>query len=1041
MNRRSVFTVRLCLLLILALTVVGLSVQAFEAPEQRTALQSKQFFERELYISSTHEKLDVTALRQLVGDTTVDDFLEANGPAFRFFMDPRSGTMSNVIGRVPLIPGTGAGNERTLASLSAELGRPVTEVDAQVVTEVVHGFIVRNAGVIGIDPSQLGASRTTQVTETLWQVSIPQQVNGVPVRHGRTLATLNHGNLVLLGTETWGNAVIDTMPAITGEQAVTAGFIYVGGMDPQDAIWREPTLEIVPIAPPQYQSGDAYVGPVGSGYGHRLVWTFGFRRVPDFEKWEILVDAHTGDVIAMQDTNHYATEEIVGGIYPLTSTEICPNNETCGTMQTDHPMPWADTGQSFPDNFTNSHGLFEYTAGNTSTQLDGLYMRIDDNCGNIQESTDEGTLDLGGVNGEHDCDSSGDSPGNTASSRSCFYELNKLAEAARGYLPGNSWLTEQLTANVNINSTCNAGWNGNSVNFFKSGGGCRNTGEIAAVFDHEWGHGLDDNDANGNISNSGEAYADIVAIYRLHASCVGFGFRHTSDQGCGETSDGTGFNDNESQHGTHCVTDCSGVRDTDWMKHEDQNPDTPQNFVCDHCFNGSGPCGRQTHCSAAPTRQAAWDFVARDLRVPPYDYNDDMAFIVGNKIFYHGSGNVGAWHACSCPNSSNGCGAANGYMQWLAADDDNGNLDDGTPHMPALYAAFNRHNIACDDPAPQAGGCAGGPTQAPSVTASSTIEAVTVEWSAVPNAFEYRVFRTEGYAGCDFGKALIATVAGTSYTDPGLAREREYSYVVQAVGSTGECYGITSECITIAAGGANLAVHGYLLDDTCNGVGLGGGNGSAEPGEDVVMTLSLRNVGSGSSSGISAQLIPQTPGVTLTQGSTTFPDLGVGESAFNNGTPFSFTVDDDLPCGALLHFDLETTANEGSWTNLVQVSLSADFTGNCAECEVVAPGLISGLTWSDRDSMDWTPATGASYYHLYRGFSIHLPNLLDESDDSCHRLTTVDPATGPILSEPPPLFGVFYWYLVVPGNGSGDGSAGNATAGPRVRDGDFECVQ
>ena len=150
------------------------------------------------------------------------------------------------------------------------------------------------------------------------------------------------------------------------------------------------------------------------------------------------------------------------------------------------------------------------------------------------------------------------------------------------------------------------------------------------------------------------------------------------------------------------------MRDADWDKHEDHTPDTPQNFNCVHCDSGSGPCGKQVHCDAAPSRQAAWDFVARDLRAPPFNYDANTAFIVGNKLFYQGSGNIGAWHACTCPDTSNGCGATNAYMQWLAADDDNGDLADGTPHMTALYAAFSRHNIACDTPVPLDGGCAGG---------------------------------------------------------------------------------------------------------------------------------------------------------------------------------------------------------------------------------------------------------------------------------------------------------------------------------------------
>ena len=96
----------------------------------------------------------------------------------------------------------------------------------------------------------------------------------------------------------------------------------------------------------------------------------------------------------------------------------------------------------------------------------------------------------------------------------------------------------------------------------------------------------------------------------------------------------------------------------------------------------------------------------------PFSLDSQTAFIVGNKLFYQGSGNIGAWHACTCGSTSSGCGATNGYMQWITADDDNGNLNDGTPHMTAIFNAFNRHGIACATPAAQNSGCAGGPTAA-----------------------------------------------------------------------------------------------------------------------------------------------------------------------------------------------------------------------------------------------------------------------------------------------------------------------------------------
>jgi hypothetical protein len=52
-------------------------------------------------------------------------------------------------------------------------------------------------------------------------------------------------------------------------------------------------------------------------------------------------------------------------------------------------------------------------------------------------------------------------------------------DIARKHLPGNSWVRSQLSANVNINENCNAFWNGNSINFYNSGGGCSNLGEIS----------------------------------------------------------------------------------------------------------------------------------------------------------------------------------------------------------------------------------------------------------------------------------------------------------------------------------------------------------------------------------------------------------------------------------------------------------------------------------------------------------------------------------------------------------------------------------
>ena len=104
------------------------------------------------------------------------------------------------------------------------------------------------------------------------------------------------------------------------------------------------------------------------------------------------------------------------------------------------------------------------------------------------------------------------------------------------------------------------------MNFFRSalGQGCRNTGEIAAIFDHEWGHGVDNNGVNPSIANPGEAIADMYAMLRLDVSCIGRGF-FTTDM-CGGYGDGC--------IGTPATGGCTGVRDIDYAQHRCDTPHT-----------------------------------------------------------------------------------------------------------------------------------------------------------------------------------------------------------------------------------------------------------------------------------------------------------------------------------------------------------------------------------------------------------------------------------------------------------------------------------
>jgi fibronectin type 3 domain-containing protein len=492
--------------------------------------------------------------------------------------------------------------------------------------------------------------------------------------------------------------------------------------------------------------------------------------------WIGMVDAHTGKIHVLYDENKYA--QVKGGVYPESDDLICPS----GCEQPNFPMPFADIDLGGTPITTNAMGLFDCEPAGTvaTTTLNGPYVRVNDNCGSISESvTCDDDLDMG-LSPGNDCSvPPGSSPGNTPASRSSFYHLNRAKEHAMAWLPANTWLTNKLTDNVNINSNCNAYWNG-SVNFYTSGGGCRNTGEIAGVVLHEWGHGFDQNDGGG-YDNPSEAYADVSDFMYDHTSCIGRGF--WVSQQCGG-------------YGNPCV-DCTGIRDQDWDMRVDHTPSTAAGFIMNNCGGGGGPCGKETHCEGYLGAETIWDLAARDFTAMGLD--QATAWQLMDKLWFKsraGSGDNA--YNCSPPNSD-GCGSYTWFTKLRNIDDDDGNLDNGTPHAAAIFAAFDRHNIACgsasDDSNQNYSNC---PTIAgTTLSGSAGSNSASLSWDAVPDAAYYNILRND--IGCEHSFTLAATVNAptTTFTDTDLANDFPEYYRVQAVGTNFACDGPVSNCIDI----------------------------------------------------------------------------------------------------------------------------------------------------------------------------------------------------------------------------------------------------
>ncbi len=689
-------------------------------------------------------------------------------------LDLRGGRWATLWLREPLVPGTGAGNRLTAAVDGEGL--------ADLAAKGFLGFVADHSEALRIDPEELRPAVGVHAGGDLIQIHAPRFVDGVPVRGAALSATINRGNLVLLGADLWGDVEIATAPAIDSAAAFDAVRAHLAPHGPSGL--RAPArLEILPL-----QNGDDDEVVPGEGYRHRLVWVLALELPGAVERFEARVDAMSGEMVALEDTNRYQHRNVQGGVYPISNDGMLPDGvEVAGT-----PMPFTDVTHGGGTDTTDAGGNVTGVTGTMTTALSGPFLRIDDGCRAVRESSDDGDLDLG-TSGGTDCVTppGSSSLGNTHSARTAFYELNRIRQLGKAQLPGNGWLDSQMPARMNDSTLCNAFWNGTGVVFFRESPPCANLGELAGVLDHEWGHGMDDNGTNGTVSNPGEGIADVFSALRINSSCPG---RGALGSVCG------GFGD-------PCLPEfgCTAARDIDWERHVSMQPhDVP--FV-------NANCGGSPHCRGILTSESIWDLTKRDLPAV-YGMDSNTALEVATRLTYLGADNVASWFVTNAGDQG-GCGGTSGYQQFLAADDDNGDLGDGTPHMQAIFDAFNRHDIACSTPAVVDGGCAGGPTEAPAVTATAADTGAGLAWGAVAGATRYKVFRTDGVFECDFGKAIVGETAATAFDDSGLQNGREYYYVVAGFGDSDACMGPASPCVTVTAGdSASIFADGFESGDT-----------------------------------------------------------------------------------------------------------------------------------------------------------------------------------------------------------------------------------
>ncbi len=128
------------------------------------------------------------------------------------------------------------------------------------------------------------------------------------------------------------------------------------------------------------------------------------------------------------------------------------------------------------------------------------------------------------------------------------------------------------------------------------------------------------------------------------------------------------------------------------------------------------------------------------------------------------------------------------------------------------------------------------------------------------------------------------------------------------------------------------------------------GNGFLDPGELGTLVVQLTNGSLAPTTGVTATISTNTPGVTILKSTASYGNIGIGASASNAITPFSIAINRSVACGTVLNFYVTVSFIGGVSPQTFQFSLILGTTRGA--------NVSSKLGTTPPVSVDYTSATG-----------------------------------------------------------------------------------
>ncbi|MBX2802331.1 MAG: hypothetical protein KTR31_31915 [Myxococcales bacterium] len=582
-------------------------------------------------------------------------------------------------------------------------GIPMPTHSEQALAAGLQSWLDRNADVVGHEQGSLRVKSVNYSDFTrMWYVDFDEVRGGLPTYRGGVSARVKQGRLILLHVATAPRAPVTGALTLNSSDAIAAAI--AGGPAPS-AEHTEVSAEPILLSHKSLQ-----------GLQLRHTWMVRSRTAEPVGIWVTFVDGATGELL-----NIHNEVRFINGTVEAEHHARTPDGSALVTSG----VPSAVVTGNGDTDVTDAFGDYDVTKNNLyTTDFDGDYLQVFNSAGG------EGALSSSNPN------MTWTTADATQSEIDTYIFTHQVRDWGLEVEPNVGIVVNDLTAYVNINSNCNAYYDGN-INFFTAGGGCNNTGEIADVVYHEWGHGF-------------------------HATSLEAGFFDSSlSEGASDTV--SAFITGDNVIAPYFGTGGGAIRDI--------GPDRiyPDDYVASQ---------NNVHSNGLIFGGTMWDLW------------DILVDLEGESL---GTDNTEAIFAGTLKGGTDIPGT---FFEALAADDNDGDLNNGTPHICEIYEAFGAHGL--------------GPAAGTDSLVLASHEPLTLEPAELDH--ELAVELIDVAAGCEAGDAESATVhyrvnggawentALTALGDsvegaiPGQAADSIVEYYIEGASSDGNDF-------TVPAGG------------------------------------------------------------------------------------------------------------------------------------------------------------------------------------------------------------------------------------------------